>query len=120
MLFSYEDVKEFISRRFPKSINSDSNWTNGNCYYFSLILKDRFNGTVYYDIIHGHFLTLINDAFFDATGIVYKLSKKELNLIENNKFTSCKLEYDITVVNWDCFDKYDKNQKERIFRDCVL
>ena len=37
-----QEVMEFIQRRFPK----DSNWTNGNCYYFALILSDRFNGTI--------------------------------------------------------------------------
>ena len=34
-------VEEFIQRRFPV----DCNWTNGNCYYFAVILnysKDYF------------------------------------------------------------------------------
>lgn len=44
-----DPVKEFIDRRFK----ADCNWLNGNCYYFALILSDRFpGGTVYYDVIY--------------------------------------------------------------------
>lgn len=31
-------IEEFINRRFP----NDCNWLSGNCYYFAIILKDRF------------------------------------------------------------------------------
>ena len=68
-------VLDFINRKFPSARNSDSHWLSGNCYYFAAILKDRFlteNPTIYYDVIHGHFLTLINDKLYDATGLAYK------------------------------------------------
>ena len=40
------EIIEFINRRFKL----DCNWTNGNCYYFALILADRFkhkNASIY-------------------------------------------------------------------------
>lgn len=115
-----ELVQDFINRRFPSPYASDARWTCGNCYYFSLILKDRFKGSIYYDVIHGHFLTLIDGSFYDATGLVYKLSQEELNLFTNPNSTHIDLKYDITVVEWDKFDRYDIKQKERITKDCLL
>ena len=59
-----DEVLEFIYRRFPK----DSDWVNGNCYYFSLILQDRFpGGEIYYDVIDGHFLYCYNGKYYDLT-----------------------------------------------------
>lgn len=60
-----EEVLEFIHRRFPH----DSNWTSGNCYYFALILKDRFGGKMIYEPIDGHFLVQIGDVCFDYNGV---------------------------------------------------
>ena len=90
-----EEIKDFIQRRF----NTDSNWLNGNCYYFALILKDRFNGEIFYDVIYGHFLTKINDNFYDYSG--------EADL--RNR----------VLIKWDDFEDYDKLQKLRIIKDCI-
>lgn len=118
-----DQVLEFIQRRFPKSHNSDSNWLSGNCFYFSLILSTRFstkNPTIYYDVIHGHFLTQIEDKLYDATGIVYKLSKEELERVNKSQlWNSISLDYDMILVNWSYFDKYDSIQYRRIIRDCL-
>ena len=59
-----DKVLEFIERRFPV----DCNWTTGNCYYFALILSKRFNGDIYYDGINSHFVSLIDDTFYDYNG----------------------------------------------------
>ena len=83
-----EDIFDFIQRRFPK----DSNWTDGNCYYFALILSDRFNGTMYYDVIFGHFVTKIGDNFYDYCGLVN---------LENK------------------FEEYDKSQYNQIVKDVL-
>ena len=120
---STDPVLEFIRRRFPKSQNSDSNWLNGNCYYFALILKDRFSTKdpiIYYDVIHGHFLTQINNKLYDARGIAYKLSNKELDNISHTKlWAPIELDFDIVLVNWLYFDKYDSKQYSRICEDCL-
>lgn len=43
---------------------------NGYCYYFSLILKERFKGTILYDLIDGHFVTQIGEDIFDIRGCI--------------------------------------------------
>lgn len=90
-------VLEFINKRFLK----DNNWLKGNCYYFALILKDRFNGTILYDVIDGHFVTLINNIKYDWTGIISEYGKHY-------------------YVEWDKFDDYDSNQKQSIINGCLL
>lgn len=90
------EVLEFISKRF-KNV---SDWINGNCYYFAVILKDRFpDGQIYYDVISGHFVFEYNDKFYDHTGIVNSYGR---------------------LVKWNEFDMYDSLQKERIIRDCIM
>lgn len=89
------EIIEFINRRFPE----DSNWLTGNCYYFSLILKDRFpEGSVFYDVINGHFIFKYKDNYYDWAGIV-----------KSNGY----------LIEWDKFDEYDSNQKQVIIRDCI-
>lgn len=90
------NVLEFIHRRF----SIDCNWVSGNCYYFTLILKDRFpGGIVYYDVINGHFVYLYNGKYYDWTGIV---------------------EPEGYLVEWDKFAEYDHMQKKRIVEDCLM
>lgn len=117
-----EDIIDFINRRFPNTDKLNSNWLKGNCYYFALILKDRFiNSEIYYDVIHGHFVTLIGDCLYDASGLYYKLSEAELIRLNNTPLTrSIKLDYDVVIVNWDYFYYYDSLQKQRIERDCIF
>ena len=95
---SNKEVLNFIHKRFLK----DNDWLTGNCYYFALILKDRFpNGSIFYDVISGHFVTKIDDINYDWSGVVL-----------NNEYHY--------YVEWDKFDTYDSLQKERIIRDCIL
>ena len=92
-----DEVIDFIIRRFP----NDSAWLNGNCYYFSRILKDRFpDGEIFYDVIYGHFIFKYNDNYYDYSGV--------------------NLQNDGYRVPWDSFDNYDSIQKKRIIRDCIL
>lgn len=89
------EVLEFIHRRFPV----DCNWLTGNCYHFSVILKDRFpHGSIYYDVINGHFVFKYEDYYYDWSG---EVSPKGY------------------LVEWDMFDDYDSNQKRIIIRDCI-
>lgn len=90
-------ILDFIHHRFP----IDCKWLNGNCYYFALILKNRFNGIIFYDVIDGHFITEIDGLKYDWSGVV-----KE----DNNHI----------YIEWDKFEEYDELQKQRIIRDCIL
>lgn len=90
------EILDFIQRRFQK----DCNWVDGNCYYFAIILKDRFpEGKIFYDVIHGHFVFEYQDELYDWNGI------------HNSKGF---------LVDWENFDEYDSVLKKRIIRDCVL
>lgn len=91
------EVLEFIKRRF----SNDCKWTTGNCYYFALILKDRFpNGKIFYDVREGHFIYKYGEEYYDWLGI-YK-SKEDY------------------LVPWDLFEMYDSSQKKVIVRDCIM
>lgn len=91
-----DKVLEFIHKRFKK----DCDWIDGNCYYFAIILKDRFpNGKIFYDVVDGHFIFKYKKRFYDWTGIVKP---------------------DGYLVKWSKFDKYDSLLKQRIIRDCIM
>lgn len=93
-----DEVLEFINRRFKK----DCNWLDGNCYYFALILKDRFpSGCIVYDVIWGHF-------FFEYDGKCYDYSGELV------------LPIGAYSVYWDDMNNYDPLVKERIIRDCIM
>lgn len=92
-----DKVIEFIRRRFK----DDCKWTDGNCYYFAVILKDRFpEGKIHYDVINGHFIFERQYQYYDWTGIA--------NIPHH------------WLIRWDEFDKYDSLLKDRIVRDCIL
>ena len=95
MIYIQDKILEFIHRRFP----TDSNWTCQNCYFFALILNSVFVGSIWYDVISGHFVTLIDGKYYDWTGVI---------------------EPDGYLVEWERFDEYDELQKKTIIRDCIL
>ena len=90
-------IEDFINKRFK----IDCNWLAGNCYYFAVILKERFGGEIYYDDIFGHFAIMIENELYDWRG------KHQRNPEEH-------------WVKWSYFNKYDKILKNRIIRDCIL
>lgn len=93
--YNQEDVLEFIKRRFP----IDCKWVDGNCYFFAVILKERFpNGEIVYDVIDGHFLLKLGDIYYDYRGVSTP----------------------IKPVLWKDFDLYDSLQKQSIIKYCIL
>lgn len=74
-------------------------FTTGNCYYFAIILKERFNGEIYYMPIINHFICKIENKYYDITGEVnpsehpYKWSEYKL---EDKKHTNSITKYCIT------------------------
>lgn len=84
-------VQSFIRKRFPE----DCNWTDSNCHYFAVILKERFpEGEICYDVVEVHFVLKLNGEMYDTNGH--------------------------TVVPWKSFSEYDEKQRERILRDYIL
>lgn len=97
-----KEVCEFIQRRFK----CDCSWKTGNCYYFAIILKDRFKDLkpeLYYDTLEGHFICRIHSTFYDWSGIVYHDSEYI------NKY----------VIKWSDFKEYDECQYSRIIKDVI-
>lgn len=99
-----KEILDFMKRRFP--IDKDCDWMTGNCYYFARILKMRFKGEIWYDLVDGHFLFRSFDDFYDWTGLrsEYDLSKPET--VEN-------------LVKWSDYKKIDPVHYERIVRDVI-
>lgn len=64
-----QEVLDFIKgmRQYGKSVVDL--FTRGYCYYFCIILKERFGDEVeiYYDVVEGHMVSKIGDSFFDIT-----------------------------------------------------
>lgn len=90
------DILSFIKQRFPINCH----WLDGNCYYFALILKDRFNGTIFYDQINCHFITKIDTKFYDWTGII----KPDID----------------KLLNWEELKEKDISYYNRLVRDCLF
>lgn len=64
-IYSKDEILNFIQDRFTV----DCQWTSGNCYYFAVILKERFKMLdIYYDPINGHFIAGDGKTFFDYIG----------------------------------------------------
>lgn len=60
-----DKVEEFIKRRW----RVDSNFTNGNCYWFAKILCDRFEELkIVYLSVHGHFMASNGVYLYDWNG----------------------------------------------------
>lgn len=89
-----EEVLDFIKRRFP----IDNNWCNGNCYWFAYILKGRFHGQIYYETVNNHFITKIDNKFYDWHG-------------------EYQPQYEIYL--WEEYIDIDNLDFLRLFRDCV-
>lgn len=66
-----DEIVRFISQfKRNNTAAMEDSFTNGNCYYFVLILSQRYNGDIYYDPIDCHFVTKINSNYYDITGDV--------------------------------------------------
>lgn len=90
-----DEVLEFISRRWKK----DSNFIDGNCYWFAHILCTRFPYLrMYYLPIEGHFVAGTPSRYYDWTGL--NSSKEKPVLFD-----------EIKVI--------DSSWYNRIVRDCV-
>ena len=90
-----DEVIEFIHRRFPV----DCKWLNGNCYYFALILSDRFDGEIYYQPKDNHFISKIDDRYFDYSG--------EYKNIDG-------------IIKFEDIISLDENWYKYLIRDCVM
>lgn len=97
-----DKIEEFINRRFQ----SNCDWLEGNCYYFARILKMRFKGEIWYDLVEGHFLFRNFDKFYDWSGLREEYDFDKPETVEN-------------LVKWADYKRIDPVHYERIVRDVI-
>lgn len=61
------DILDFI-QQFKEYKSVEDAFRYGHCYYFALILQQRFGGEIFYDPINGHFLFGVDGEYYDITG----------------------------------------------------
>ena len=95
-----DKVLEFIERRFGQYVNDkQSHWQTGNCYYFAVILKERFSsGKIMYDPVDNHFLFRYRGKIYDSKGL--DTEKRDL-------------------IAWDNYKDFDYLDYNRIVKYCL-
>lgn len=92
-----DKVLEFIERRFS---STDAHWQDGNCYYFAIILKERFpKGKIIYDPIANHFIFRYRGKLYDSKG----LDREERECL----------------IAWDKYEEYDYLDYNRVVKYCL-
>ena len=79
-------------------------FSSGYCYYFCIILMERFNlkkNCIYYIPIYNHFITKVGKFYYDINGSV--INKEKINL----------------AIKWLNYQKEEPLDSERIIRDCI-
>ena len=93
------EVLKFIDKfKFIHKKEIEEVFTTGNCYYFALILKERFEGSIYYLPIENHFITYIGVQYYDISGKVIP---------------------DEEAIRWTSFQLIEPFEADRIKRDCI-
>ena len=97
-------ILEFIEglKSYEKESVLVDTFTKGYCYYFAIILKDRFpQGEIWYLPVVNHFVYKIEDRFYDATG-------------------DCTETYALDLVySWSEYQMMDAQHSYRIIMDCI-
>ena len=98
-----EEVVKFIEN-FKKLHKKELEevFTCGNCYWFALILKERFHGTLYYLPVENHFLCRIYKKFYDIKGLYVLTTAQRKN-----------------IKWWEGVKKEDRFVYDSIVRDCI-
>lgn len=95
-----EEVLYFINQfKSLHRLEIEDTFLNGYCYWFAYILKERFQGEIYYLPIQNHYITKINDLYYDITGNI-KLNEKP--------------------YNWNEYKFLDELETQRLYHDCIL
>lgn len=99
---SHDDIIKFINTFKAKYKNEiEYIFMNGQCYWFSFILKERFKGEIYYVPVYIHFITKINDRYYDITGEVTNVEILDLSIL------------------WDEYQRNEPLDSERISYYCI-
>lgn len=72
--FTSENILRFIKKFSDFGTQVVECFTEGNCFWFAMVLAIEFAGEIYYDPIVGHFATMIDGVLYDITGVVENTS----------------------------------------------
>lgn len=98
----HDEVLHFIDGFKAYNKNAiETTFSEGYCYWFSFILKERFSGIIMYIPIYNHFCTKIGNVLYDIKGE-----------ITNEEYISL-------AEPWYIYSTYDKLEAGRIIRDCI-
>lgn len=97
-----DDVERWIRKfkRFNKVGVIEDTFLNGYCYWFANMLHGVFAGEIFYEPVEGHFVTKINERFYDIRGDVTEryigkeMYNKEIYLKRKNIINGCILKKD--------------------------
>lgn len=89
-------TRQFI-RRF-RCAGTIRIFTQGCCYWFAFILKERFHGTIMYHEVDNHFACLIGNRLYDITGPLSSLTEWQ---------------------EWERYKFYEPANANRVIRDCL-
>lgn len=91
-----DKVLNFIYRRFPDG----NKWKKENSFFFALILKKVFWGTIYFDTEKKWFITKVKDKYYCPYGVY---------LVNEDKLVSWQAMYEDDFENWrDVIKEYCK------------
>lgn len=74
-------------------------FTQNNCYHFAVILTNMFDGDIIYDIDNNHFISKINDNYYDITGLV---------------------EEPVNSYMWEEMEEKDIIEYDSVYESCVM
>ena len=83
-------------------------FTQGCCYWFAFILKERFQGKIVYDPVIGHFACMIGDTAYDIRGNIDKTYGPGF----------------FNWYEWDTWELYANGEpsgaRQQVIKDCIL
>lgn len=81
--------------------DAQSTFLYGCCYWFTVILSQRFGGTTMYLPVENHYIQEIDGCLYDVSGDVTEKYKEE------------------KIMKWSDMEQYDSALYKRLIRDCV-
>lgn len=99
----YEEILDFIAK-FQNGTEVRRLFTNGQCYWFSRILFERFRGDIMYLPVSNHFVfrPFSRASLFDIEGDVTEEYSNE------------------PIYRWDEYQYFDELDAGRVYNQCIL
>lgn len=96
-------VEKFINKfKFLHPIAAEDLFLYGDCYYFAIILKERFpDAIIKYLVIDNHFVAEIDGRLYDIRGDI-------TDIVDMSQ-----------LISWSDMESYDELLYKRIIRDCI-